>query len=165
MKKIFLLLVLLLSLSIQPVYAVELPSRYLWLESSDIINFYLDTETIKYQKTENGQIDVNTVDVWLLYTYSDSQRTKRVNMLMGKGISAERAEELAYSLLNFEFRLKRQEAKIKTLIDTDLNGQTIKSFKGTNEYGSLVPGGNFETVVRKISDYVRLHHAEILGRS
>ena len=166
MKKTLLMLILVFSISVQPVAAFELPSRYLWLDSSDSINYYIDTETIKYQRTVDGRIDLDMIDVWLVYTYSDTERNKKVSGLIKKyGISSERANQLAYEQLNFSFKLKRQEFHCKIVYCVDYEGKTIEEFDTKKGYTSLVPGSIFEKVLRKINNYVKLHHAEVLDRS
>jgi hypothetical protein len=164
-KKMLVMLILVLCLSVQQVAAFDLPSRYLWLDSSDTTNYYIDTETIKYQRTVDGRIDLDVIDVWLVYTYSDAERNKKVNRLIKNSMSPSLANQLAYEQLNFSYKVKRQEFYCKKVYYVGYEGNTIEEFDTKNGYISLVPGSIFETVWRKVGEYVKLHQAEVLDRS
>jgi len=149
--------VLLLLLAMGSALAVDNPTRYVALVSTEVETYSLDTQSLQIRRYASGE---TFFEAWIRVDYDKKAYLENMELIKGSTAPQEYARKLSHSMTRMMFSLRGKLASMEH-ISYGYDGTVLNKWRENEpEWRDMEPGTPGAVMLVKISEYVAREYGE-----
>ena len=135
--------------------SISYAANWQWINSTDEIGYFFDTETIHYGLSKSG-IDKTKIVCWEKQVYTQKGADGLADSTKDSSL-----HDLDYSIDLKIYSIPDRSFILHSMIGYDHNGKILYDYT-YDRFFLIIPDSNAEYIFETILDYARLHHDELI---